>query len=96
MGRPYDTQQWKRLRLMVLSRDPICQCQDASCSRPSAVVDHINGINTDMSMDNLRGLAKSCHDRKTAREDRTKISDKLYSGCDNTGQPTDKRHHWNK
>jgi len=59
---------WRKLRAMVLNEQPICQ----HCRREAATeVDHIvplsrGGENT---MENLQGLCKSCHSRKTARED---------------------------
>lgn len=56
---------WQRLRLMVLSRDPIC----VKCNSPSEEVDHIiPKPNGDDSMDNLQGLCKSCHSSKTMKE----------------------------
>jgi 5-methylcytosine-specific restriction protein A len=61
---------WRRLRVAILQRDPICR--DASgCGRPSTDVDHIvarkHGGTDDAS--NLRGLCKSHHSRKTAMQD---------------------------
>lgn len=59
---------WRRLRMMILRRDPICRM----CNRAASVhVDHIvprarGGQDTD---GNLQGLCPSCHSRKTARED---------------------------
>jgi len=58
---------WQRLRLMVLRRDALC----VACGKAAAVeVDHKRakrdgGID---SLENLQGLCKSCHSRKTARE----------------------------
>ncbi|MGH8660021.1 MAG: HNH endonuclease [Gammaproteobacteria bacterium] len=59
---------WRRLRLLVLARDPVCRiCQRA----PSTDVDHIipkrRGGADDPS--NLQGLCSSCHARKTALTD---------------------------
>jgi len=65
--RGYD-RTWRRLRLLVLAKQPVCQ----ACGRaPSTDVDHIvplarGGIN---ALDNLQGLCHSCHSAKTARED---------------------------
>lgn len=59
---------WRKLRLLVLARDPICRaCQRA----PSTDVDHITpkrrgGLDT---LENLQGLCGSCHARKTALSD---------------------------
>jgi 5-methylcytosine-specific restriction protein A len=61
---------------MVLRRDPVCQDPYDTHNKnnetaASTEVDHIiplrqGGKNT---MDNLQGLCKSCHSRKTALED---------------------------
>ncbi|MFN0133413.1 MAG: HNH endonuclease [Phycisphaerales bacterium] len=58
---------WRRLRKLVLARDPFCM----ACHRnPSKHVDHIkakaNGGTDDMG--NLRGLCERCHMRKTAKD----------------------------
>ncbi len=58
---------WRRLRRMILSRDPIC----VLCRRaPSVTVDHIKskaerGKDED---ENLRGLCDACHKRKTGQD----------------------------
>ena len=58
---------WRRLRKLVLNRDPICKdCNVA----PSTDADHIvakrdGGRDT---MDNLQGLCHECHSAKTATE----------------------------
>ena len=67
---------WQRLRKMVLSRDPTCKDPFSSHHYyghviASTEVDHIaplreGGTN---EMDNLQGLCKSCHSRKTATQD---------------------------
>lgn len=58
---------WRRLRAMILSRDPIC----VECSRaPSKTVDHVvpKHLGGEDTMENLRGLCMPCHARKTAGE----------------------------
>lgn len=58
---------WRRLRKMVLARDPFC----VLCGkRPSEHVDHIRAkaAGGDDSMGNLRGLCQGCHMRKTAQD----------------------------
>ena len=67
---------WRKLRKMVLARDPLCKDPIGVHMKHDEVVasnevDHIiplsqGGIN---EMDNLRGLCRSCHSRKTAVED---------------------------
>ncbi len=59
---------WRRLRLLVLSRDPICRtCQRA----PSTDVDHITPKRRggEDTMENLQELCGSCHASKTALTD---------------------------
>lgn len=58
------------IRRNVLQRDPICKI----CNRaPSTVADHIKphkGVwALFVSMANLQGLCKMCHDEKTARDE---------------------------
>ena len=57
---------WRRLRRMILNRQPLCPCGMAATD-----VDHIKPRNAggDDSPSNLQGLCKSCHSRKTATED---------------------------
>lgn len=59
---------WRALRVMVLRDQPMC----AHCLRaPATDVDHIvaKAKGGDDSRANLVGLCKSCHSRKTVRED---------------------------
>lgn len=60
---------WRRIRRVVLNRDPFCK----GCGRrPSEHADHIRpksqGGTNDLA--NLQGLCGPCHRAKTAREDR--------------------------
>ncbi len=58
---------WRRLRQMVLNRDPICR----QCRRePSFAVDHVvpKARGGDDSMENLQGLCRACHAAKTAKD----------------------------
>ena len=66
----YHSTTWRRLRILVLARDPIC----CACNRAaSSVVDHIKPhkgvwvLFCDLL--NLQGLCPPCHDSKTALED---------------------------
>jgi len=58
---------WRKLRRMILNRDPVCTvCERA----PSTEVDHLvpkvdGGLDTD---ENLRGICHACHDAKTKQE----------------------------
>lgn len=59
---------WRKLRLLVLGRDPLCRtCQRAS----STDVDHITPKRLDGTdtLENLQGLCGPCHARKTAVSD---------------------------
>jgi 5-methylcytosine-specific restriction protein A len=64
--RGYCSERWKRLRVMVLARDPVC----VVCGRNAATdADHIipkreGGID---ALENLQGLCGTCHRRKTGR-----------------------------
>jgi len=68
----YNSRQWRKLRLMILQRDPICKdCEKKNIFVSSIVVDHILTINkggAKYSADNLQGLCTSCHNRKSARD----------------------------
>lgn len=60
---------WRRLRRMVLRRQPMCQ--HPGCSELATEADHILAVANggDNSFENLQGLCKSHHSRKTALED---------------------------
>ncbi len=67
---------WRKLRKMVLARDPICEDPFGLHEKYNEVVsanevDHIiplkNGGTNEMG--NLQALCRSCHSRKTAVED---------------------------
>lgn len=67
---------WRKLRVMVLRRQPLCQDpygihEEAGEVVPATEVDHIipRRRGGDDSMENLQGLCKGCHSRKTAVED---------------------------
>lgn len=65
----YRDPRWARLRDQVLSEQPLCAC---GCGSGSTVVDHIRDHrgDPDLAFDraNCQGMAKVCHDRKTAGE----------------------------
>lgn len=53
---------WRELRKVILARDPVCViCH----SVPANEVDHIDDDPTNNSVDNLQGLCKPCHSKKT-------------------------------
>ena len=63
---------WRRLRAIILARDPICRiCNQA----PSTEVDHIepkapDQDAADATEDELQGTCKPCHSTKTLNEQR--------------------------
>lgn len=70
----YSTMRWQRLREYILSKEPLCvECKKYKRIRPATVVDHIKAHKGDEELfydeANLQSLCKSCHDRKTAKED---------------------------
>ncbi|WP_449390656.1 HNH endonuclease signature motif containing protein [Eoetvoesiella caeni] len=85
---------WRRLRDVVLSRDPICrQCwDDYERITPSTDVDHRDNDPSNNDLDNLQGLCHECHSRKTNRD----MGRRVAYGCDAQGNPLDPEHHWNK
>ncbi len=71
--RGYD-RRWQRLRLVVLSIEPLCRiCNELGLAVPAEDVDHIvrrsDGGTDELS--NLQPLCHVCHSRKTAREMRS-------------------------
>jgi 5-methylcytosine-specific restriction protein A len=70
----YHNESWRILREFVLSRDPLCKLQTTDkckqhCGDESTVADHIRDHKGDTKLfydrENLRGVCKPCHDRKT-------------------------------
>jgi 5-methylcytosine-specific restriction protein A len=63
---------WQKLRLQVLSNQPLCvECERQGIVTVAVDVDHIVPHRGDsellMDRDNLQPLCKRCHGRKTAR-----------------------------
>lgn len=70
----YKTNHWQQLRQQVLMKQPLCvKCLKVKRITPATVVDHIKPHKGDETLfydiNNLQPLCKSCHDRKTAKED---------------------------
>src|SRR5690242_8788954 len=63
------TKRWRRLRLMVLARQPICATP--GCGQEATDVDHkiSKAKGGDDSFENLEALCHSCHSKKTAQQD---------------------------
>ena len=65
----YRMQAWKKLRQLVLDQQP--WCATPGCSLPAVEVDHITPRSRGgdfWDRDNLQGLCRGCHRRKSARE----------------------------
>ena len=66
---PTWSKQWRALRAVVLSLNPLCvECQRKGKFTPAIDVDHVDGNDSNNDPGNLQGLCKSCHTRKTNRE----------------------------
>lgn len=59
---------WRKLRLLILHRDPLCKACGAAAS---AEVDHVvpKRLGGTDAEENLQGLCKPCHSVKTANGD---------------------------
>ena len=68
----YKSRQWRKLREMVLHKQPICvHCERKGIYTTANTIDHIQSINKGgaiWSMDNLQALCSSCHNKKSARD----------------------------
>lgn len=79
---------WRRLRQVVLRRQPLCPtCQAIGHLVPAVEVDHADDDPTNNDMSNLVGLCKTHHGQKTRGVG--------VKGCDSKGLPLDPRHPWN-
>ena len=59
----------QRLRGMVLREEPLCRhCKQQGRLTPATEMDHIDGNQWNLDRDNLQGLCKSCHSKKTVAE----------------------------
>ena len=70
----YKTKYWQQLRQQVLNKQPLCvECLKAKRITPATVVDHIKPHKGNeklfYNLKNLQSMCKSCHDRKTTKED---------------------------
>jgi 5-methylcytosine-specific restriction protein A len=59
----------RKLRKIVLDEEPLCRhCKAKGIIKPSKEMDHIDGDQFNLARDNLQGLCKSCHSKKTVRK----------------------------
>lgn len=99
---PYNTSQWRRLRVAKLRETPLCEYCTPGRERLANQVDHrvpVKEGGDPWAWDNLASCCQSCHSRKTASEDgafgNKKGKGKPLRGCDANGRPIDRRHWWN-
>jgi len=100
-GWPYATARWKRVRLMQLRAQPLCEYCPADRRELATAVDHVVPImagGAAFDLDNLRSSCTACHSAKTARgvEAGAVKSDRPRVGCRADGSPLDPTHPWAK
>jgi predicted kinase len=98
---PYNTTQWRKLRLLKLLNNPLCQaCEGMGRLTPANTVDHIVAIKSGGApfpmLTQLNSLCHSCHSAKTARGSEAGAirSRKTRKGCNEDGSPLDRAHPW--
>ncbi|HEL4191523.1 TPA: HNH endonuclease [Stenotrophomonas maltophilia] len=66
---PTNSTLWRRIRAVVLAREPLCRCcAEQGKVRAATEVDHIDGDDANHADSNLQPLCRPCHSAKTARE----------------------------
>jgi 5-methylcytosine-specific restriction endonuclease McrA len=63
--RVYGTARWRKLRLVKLRANPLCEY----CLAIATQVDHKDGNARNMAFDNLQSLCQRCHSKKTVAQD---------------------------
>ena len=69
----YSSKRWREFRITYLRANPLCKNFD-ECKNFATEIDHIKRVVRESDehfydLDNLQGLCKSCHSRKTAKQD---------------------------
>lgn len=80
----YNSFQWQEIRQAVLNKEPLCvHCLKDDKLTPAIDVDHIKSLATNpelcLTLDNLQGLCKECHNLKTKDEMTYHRKWKLYN-----------------
>ena len=92
----YGTKAWKNIRHNQLLKEPLCfMCRQDGFFRPASVVDHVIPHKGNLDLfygGELQSLCKYHHDSTKQILERT---GKLIGG-DQSGEPYDNNHHWNK
>lgn len=88
---------WQKARLTFLTRHPLCAyCLRLGRTKAATVVDHIIPHRGDQAWfwdsTNWQALCVTCHDAIKQAQEKSGI----LRGCDTSGRPLDRRHHWNK
>lgn len=84
---------WRRLRASVLADEPLCQdCHARGILTEATEVDHRDNDPTNNERENLVGMCKPCHSRKT----QANMGKSVRQGCDIHGMPLDPDHPWNR
>ena len=75
-GKSHYDRRWRKIRALYLSKHPLCHdCEEAGRLIPATEVHHIlpiqdGGKDND---ENLMGLCKSCHSRRTMEENKHRV-----------------------
>lgn len=68
----YESPEWRKLRVLHLKRNPLCEkCFADGKITAAVIVDHKVGIKDGggrLDGENLQSLCRSCHNKKTAQE----------------------------
>ena len=90
---PLNHAAWRKLRLSVLTEEPLCRlCSAQGKTVVASCVDHIGNDPADNRRESLQSLCQECHSRKTAKD----MGGNVRMGCASDGTPLDVGHHWNK
>ena len=85
---PYNTTQWRKLRHIHLSSNPLCvYCLEMGRITPGKIVDHINPVRTHPELafdaEAIQTLCANCHESVKKREE----ARGKRIGCDVDGEP---------
>jgi 5-methylcytosine-specific restriction protein A len=94
-ARVYDTARWRRLRLLKLAHNPLCQeCKRLNLLTIATTIHHLVDISKGgpplPTLDQLQSLCKRCHDEITNARQRG--VERVAKGCDADGLPLDRDH----